>query len=100
MESDSLAPLLQAVHAAYERRDIDEARRLLHSTDTLMDCSRFLHCGDEDYIRWLLSNAILPLDPTDAQTWPSLQERQLQCDALTEMERPRCIIEGEWKSSP
>ncbi len=43
--------LWQAVHAAYEDRNPDEARRLLSHGGATIDCSRILRCGDEDYIR-------------------------------------------------
>ena len=85
--------LWQAVHAAYEDRNPDEARRLLSHGGATADCSRILRCGDEDYIRWLLSLDILS-QPSDSEAWPDLQEIQLQCPALPESERPGCIMEG------
>ena len=91
----SLSPLWQAVYNAYESHDTDEARRLLHSEKQAPDCSTLLHCGNEDYIRWLLSNDILPLAGITPANWPGLQEIQLQCSALDEAARPDCILTGE-----
>ncbi|MBR5879744.1 MAG: hypothetical protein IKY91_09315 [Akkermansia sp.] len=85
--------LWQAVHAAYEERNPDEARRLLSHGGVTMDCSRIWRCGDEDYIRWLLSLDILQAQ-ADSDSWPGLQEIQLQCPALPESARPACIMEG------
>ncbi len=85
--------LLQAVHTAYENRDPEEAKRLLHTGLSIQDCSRIWRCGDTDYINWLLSNDILPITPSESD-WPELQELQLQCTALPEEERPACILTG------
>ena len=100
MEATPHAVLWQAVHAAYEARDPDEARRLLHAGTPVPDCSILLRCGDEDYIRWLLSHELISLSPADTEAWPTLQERQLQCNALTESARPACILdEPEWQQT-
>ena len=85
--------LWQAVHAAYEDRNPDEARRLLSHGGATADCSRILRCGDEDYIRWLLSLDLLP-QQQNFDAWPDLQEIQLQCPALPEADRPACILNG------
>ena len=85
--------LWQAVHAAYEDRNPDEARRLLSHGGATIDCSRILRCGDEDYIRWLLSLDLLP-QQQNFNTWPDLQEIQLQCPALPEADRPACSLNG------
>ena len=86
--------LWQAVHSAYESHDIAEARRLLHSDKELPDCKLLIRCGEEDYIRWLLSNDLLPLQTINKSDWPELQEIQLQCSSLSEEARPDCILEG------
>ena len=90
------AELWQAVHTAYEERNPDEARRLLHTGAAAPDCSVVLRCGDEDYIRWLLSNELI-IPPTVTDVWPELQELQLQCPALPEADRPACILNGDLK---
>lgn len=89
--------LWQAVHTAYEAHNPDEARRLLNSGGTAPDCSVVLRCGDEDYVRWLLSNELIA-PPTAADVWPELQELQLQCPALPEEDRPACILDGNIQS--
>ena len=92
--------LWNAVHAAYEAHAPEEARRLLQSNSDLVDCSLIVRCGDEDYLRWLLSNDLLPSEALAAvEAWPGLQERQLQCDALPAAQRPRCILQGDWDES-
>ena len=91
------ADLWQAVHTAYENRAPEEARRLLGSRMPLPECSRLLRCGDEDFVRWLLSNDIIAPPPA-AEVWPELQELQLQCSALPEENRPACIMDGQLKS--
>lgn len=96
MDTPPQTPLLQAVHAAYEARNPDEARRLLHTRANQSDCHAILRCGDAAYLRWLLSHEILPTGQSPA-TWPEIQEKQLQCNALTEQERPKCILTGEWE---
>lgn len=88
------AELWQAVHTAYEEHNPDEARRLLHTGVTAADCSLVLRCGDEDYIRWLLSNEVIT-PPSATEVWPELQELQLQCSALAEESRPSCILNGD-----
>lgn len=90
------AELWHAVHTAYEERNPDEARRLLHTGSADLDCSVVLRCGDEDYIRWLLSNELIH-PPTVTEVWPELQELQLQCPALAEADRPACILNGDLK---
>lgn len=87
------AELWHAVHAAYEEHNPDEARRLLRNGSHGLDCSTILRCGDEDYIRWLLSNDLI-IPPTVTDIWPELQELQLQCPALPEEFRPGCILTG------
>lgn len=99
MEPTHHDALLQAVHAAYESRDADEARRLLQNGKEPVNCSIFLHCDDADYLQWLLSNNIITTSETETEHWPGLQEKQLQCNALPEIERPRCILSGEWEES-
>ncbi|MBE6416435.1 MAG: hypothetical protein E7032_07900 [Akkermansiaceae bacterium] len=89
--------LWQAVHTAYEAHNPDEARRLLNSSGEVPDCSLILRCGDEDYIRWLLSNELIAA-PTTTEQWPELQELQLQCPALQEADRPACILDGNIKN--
>ena len=88
------ADLWHAVHTAYEEHNPEEARRLLHTGSTAPDCSLVLRCGDEDYIRWLLSNDLISPPPA-ADVWPELQELQLQCPALAESARPGCILNGD-----
>ena len=95
MMNDSHAAFWQAVHTAYENKAPDEARRLLRSNNPPPDCSRILRWGDEDYVRWLLSNDLIAPPPAD-EVWPELQEIQLQCPALPEAQRPGCILEGRW----
>jgi hypothetical protein len=96
MDTPPSAALLQAVHAAYESHNPEEARRLLHTQASLSDCHAILRCGDEAYLNWLLSHDLLPTGQSTT-SWPEMQERQLQCDALAEPERPRCILTGEWE---
>lgn len=92
--SMSITPLWQAVYNAYETHDTAEARRLLQSATQPPDCSSILRCGDEDYIRWLLSHDLLPAPSSDEDTWPGLQELQLQCQSVQEVARPDCILKG------
>lgn len=98
MDSTTPSSLWQAVHTAYENRDLEEARRLLRNGASPLACSAILRCGDEDYVRWLLSHELITPPPDLEETWPELQERQLQCDALPESERPDCVINGEIKT--
>ena len=90
--------LWQAVYAAYEAKDPEEARRLLNTGREILNCSILLHCEDEDYLRWLLHHQLI--FPTgkneELEHWPGLQEKQLQCDTLPEPQRPGCILNGEW----
>lgn len=95
MDSSSHSALWLAVHAAYEAHDLDEARRLLQNGTSPLECSTILHCGDEDYVRWLLSNELISLPPGVAEIWPDLQELQLQCNSIDEAARPRCILHGK-----
>lgn len=94
---DTHARLLHDLHTAYENHAPDEARRLLRLNRQKINCSALLRCGDEDYIRWLLTHDILPLPTGATETWPELQEIQLQCNALNEAQRPGCILKGELK---
>lgn len=94
MELSFRADLWQAVHEAYENRAPEEARRLLQSRTPAPDCSLILRCGDEDYVRWLLSNDIIT-PPSADDVWPELQEIQLQCSALPESARQTCILNGQ-----
>ena len=94
-DMSSLSPLWQAVYSAYETHDTNEARRLLYNEKQPPDCSHLLRCGNEDYIRWLLSNELLPLAEIDPAEWPELQEIQLQCSALDEAARPDCVLTGK-----
>lgn len=94
MEDSSREELWQAVHAAFERHDPAEARRLLQSGTCPPDCSWLAGCSDEDFLRWLLSHRLLPSGAVETG-WPSLQELQLQCDALAEADRPACVLRGE-----
>lgn len=48
--------LLQAIHAAYEARNLDEARRLLQNNPSPINCSLLANCKDEQYLQWLLDN--------------------------------------------
>lgn len=96
MNTSPQAALWQAVHAAYEARNLPEARRLLHHSNPPSLCDYLHHCDDEEYVCWLLDNNLIPTN-TQAPAWPDLQERQLQCNALPESERPRCIQHGEWE---
>lgn len=92
---NQFSPFWQAVHNAYETHDVAEARRLLHSVQEVPDCSLLLRCNDEDYIRWLLNNELLPMHADDNKyDWPGLQELQLQCSALNEPAQPDCILNG------
>lgn len=95
MDSSSHSALWLAVHAAYEAHDLDEARRLLRNDDSEPDCSDILHCSDKDYLLWLLSNKLISLPHGAAETWPDLQELQLQCNSIDEEARPRCILHGK-----
>lgn len=96
MESHTDDQLWQDVHKAYEEHDLQEAGRLLGKAPAAMDCSRLADCGDIDYFRWLLNQQMLVLTAGNADSWPGLQEKQLQCNALEESARPRCILHGEW----
>lgn len=91
--------LWQAVHAAYEARDLNEARRLLCNGVCQVDFTHMPYRDDVEYITWLLSHQLLP-PSQEPPEWPTLQERQLQCDALDESARPRCILQGEWEEPP
>lgn len=90
--------LWQAVYAAYEARDAEEARRLLNTGKAVVDCRLLQHCADEDYLRWLLHHQLIfPTEKNEeTERWPGLQEKQLQCDTLPEPQRPGCILNGEW----
>ena len=92
---NTLSPLWLAVYNAYESHDVAEARRLLHCEGQTPDCSELLRCSDVDYVRWLLSNELIPKTADNRETWPGLEELQLQCDALREAARPACILKGE-----
>ena len=93
MNTDS--PLWLAVYNAYESHDVAEARRLLNDEKQAPDCGFFLHCSDVDYVRWLLSNGLIPPTTNNWDNWPELEELQLQCNALSEAARPACILKGE-----
>lgn len=93
MEDQPHAAFWQSVHTAYENRDPAEARRLLQNAQEPVNCAPVLRCDDEDYIRWLLSNNLIPTGAI-TETWPELQELQLQCTALPEAARPDCILKG------
>lgn len=99
MGNHSHAALWNAVYLAYENHDPAEARRLLRNGGSTIDCSRILRCGDEDYIRWLLSNELIS-PPSVTDIWPELQELQLQCPALPESDRPACILTGHLPLAP
>ena len=92
---NTMSPLWQAVYNAYESHDVDEARRLLNCETQTPDCSTLLRCKDIDYVRWLLSNELLPLPADSRDTWPGIQEIQLQCNMLSEAARPDCILKGD-----
>ncbi len=96
--SDSLSQehLWQAVHAAYEARDLTEARRLLQHAESRTTCDILHHCNDEAYVKWLLEHQLIPAQNVNTADLSelNLQERQLQCDALNEKHRPACILEG------
>lgn len=96
MDTAPQSALLQAVHAAYESHNPEEARQLLLTQATLNDCHAILRCGDVAYLNWLLSHDLLPTHLSVSPEWPSFQEKQLQCDALPEEARPRCILDAEW----
>ena len=88
-------PLWLAVYNAYESHNVAEARRLLNGDEQPPDCSDILRCSDIDYVRWLLSNDLIPSTIDSWSTWPELEELQLQCNALSEADRPTCILKGE-----
>lgn len=92
---DSQSRLWQQVYAAYEARDLDEARRLLANRKEDYACHDILLCGDENYVRWLLSNELIQPPGNTEETWPGLQELQLQCNSLIEQKRPACILSGK-----
>ena len=92
---DSQSRLWQQVYAAYEARDLDEARRLLANRKEDYACHDILLCGDENYVRWLLSNELIQPPGNTEETWPELQELQLQCNSLLEQKRPACILSGK-----
>lgn len=101
MEQPEDTTLWQALHTAYEERNPQEARRLLNNGAIPGNCCFLQRCSDIDYLRWLLDNKlIVPSSDTPRETWPERQEKQLQCDALPEAERPHCIIDGEWEKPP
>ena len=96
---NTTSPLWSAVYNAYESHDVDEARRLLHSEEPPPDCGTILRCSNVDYVRWLLSNDLIPQSTSNRDTWPDLEELQLQCNALSEAARPACILKGELPAS-
>ena len=102
MQNQDPETLWQAVYAAYEAKDPEEARRLLHTGRDIMNCGLLHHCGDEEYLRWLLHHQLIfpAAKDEEAERWPGLQEKQLQCDALPESQRPGCILNGEWHDEP
>ncbi|MBR1982065.1 MAG: hypothetical protein IKA23_04870 [Akkermansia sp.] len=91
----------QAIHAAYEARDPAEARRLLQHATPQLTCDYLHRCSDEDYIKWLLENQLIPSGDLGSaeDAWPGLQESQLQCNALPEAQRPDCIVDGNLPES-
>ena len=95
MEHMETTLLWLAVYNAYESRDAEEARRLLQSEESTPDCSIPLRCGDLEYVRWLLSNDLIPRSEQYSNIWPELEEIQLQCNALNEPARPACILNGD-----
>ena len=98
MQNQDPETLWLAVYAAYEAKDPEEARRLLHTGSDIMNCGLLHHCGDEEYLRWLLHHQLIfPAEKNEeTERWPGLQEKQLQCDTLPEHQRPGCILNGEW----
>ena len=92
---DSQSRLWQQVYAAYEARDLDEERRLLANRKEDYACHDILLCGDENYVRWLLSNELIQPPGNTEEPWPGLQELQLQCNSLIEQKRPACILSGK-----
>lgn len=92
---NTIPPLWQAVYNAYESHDVAEARRLLSCKEQIPDCSTILRCSDIDYVHWLLSNNLVPRTEDVWNTWPEIQEIQLQCNSLSEAARPDCILKGD-----
>ena len=92
---NTTSPLWLAVYNAYESHNVAEARRLLKADEQPPACSDIMRCSDIDYVRWLLSNDLIPPTIDSRSTWPELEELQLQCNALSEAARPACILKGE-----
>lgn len=97
MDTPEEAQFWNALHEAYESHNPEEARRLFQQSGTVVNCSILQRCGDEQYIQWLLHNNIIHGEQEGHESWPGLQERQLQCNDLDESQRPRCILEGDWE---